>query len=85
MEAVARTFRQLWRSTSSFKIRNLEDHIVLFVFSTQMDVTRIIQSEPRCFDKHFVVLELFDGDVPACERFERPCFGSKCTIFQSVS
>lgn len=31
IEAVARTFNQLWRSTSGFKIRNLDDHIIVFV------------------------------------------------------
>ncbi|XP_030948924.1 uncharacterized protein At4g02000-like [Quercus lobata] len=40
-----------------------------------MDVTRIIQSEPWCFDKHLVVLESFDDDVPACElQFRKAMF-----------
>ena len=42
MEAVASTFRQLWRSTDGFKIRNLKDHMVLFVFKNQGDVDRIL-------------------------------------------
>lgn len=37
MEAVARTFRQLWQSTIGFKICNLEDHLVLVVFKNQGD------------------------------------------------
>lgn len=49
MEAVARTFSQLWRSTIGFKIRNLEDHLVLFVFKNQGDIDRILQSKPWCF------------------------------------
>lgn len=52
MEAVGRTFRQLWRSTNGFKTWKLKGHVVLFVFSNSNDVSRIIQSEPRCFDKH---------------------------------
>ena len=52
MEAVGRTFRQLWRSTKGFKIRKLEGHLVLFVFSNSSDVSWIIQSEPWRFDKH---------------------------------
>ena len=32
METVVRTFKQLWRSANGFKIRNMGDHIVLFVF-----------------------------------------------------
>lgn len=64
MEAVGRTFRQFWRSTSGFKIQNLDVHIVLFAFSNPGDVTRIIHSEPWCFNKHLVVLEKYDIDVP---------------------
>lgn len=75
MEAVGRTFSQLWRSTSGFKIRSLEGHIVLFVFSNPGDITRIIQSEPWCFDKHLVVLEKYDNDVPFQElQFLRASF-----------
>ena len=40
-----------------------------------MDVTHIIQSEPWCFDKHLVVLELFDDNVPARElQFRKAMF-----------
>ena len=63
MDVVARTFRQLWRSTGGFKIRSLEDHIVLFVFSNPVDVNQIIQSEPWCFDKHLVVIKKYDNDA----------------------
>ena len=38
MEAVAWTFRQLWQSTDGFKIQNLDDHLVLFVFKNQGDI-----------------------------------------------
>lgn len=31
MEAVVRTLKQLWRFANGFKVRNLGDHIVLFV------------------------------------------------------
>lgn len=63
MEAVAWTFRQLWRSTDGFKIRNLDDHLVLFVFKNQGDIDRILLSEPSCFDKHLVVLQKYDHDI----------------------
>ena len=75
LEVVARTFRQLWKSVSGFKIRSIEDHIVLFVFSSQLDVTRIFQSEPWSFDKHLVVLESFEGDIPTKElQFRKATF-----------
>ena len=67
MDAVARTFRQLWRSTAGFKIRNMNDHVVLFVFNNQGDIDRIIRFEPWCFDKHLVVFQQYDGDIPINE------------------
>lgn len=60
MEAVVCTFKQLWRSANGFKIRNLGDHIVLFVFDNNSDVERIIENQLSSFDKHLVVLEKFD-------------------------
>ena len=42
MEAMARTFKQLWGSINSFKICHLGDHKVLFVFDNLPDVDRII-------------------------------------------
>ena len=75
IEAVARMFRQLWRSTSGFKIWTLDDHVVMFIFSNQVDVTHIIQSEPWCFDKHLVVLEKFEVDVHVRElQFNKATF-----------
>ncbi|XP_075665888.1 uncharacterized protein At4g02000-like [Castanea sativa] len=67
MEAVARTFRQLWRSTTGFKIRNLDDHIVLFVFKNQGDIDQILRSEPWCFVKHLMVFQKYDNDIPISE------------------
>ena len=78
MDVVARTFRQLWRSTDGFKIRSLEDHIVLFVFSNPVDVNQIIQSEPWCFDKHLVVIKKYDDDGPIRDiLLLKPHFGFK--------
>lgn len=40
-----------------------------------MDVTRIVQSEPWCFDKHLVLLENFETDVPVRElQFQKATF-----------
>ena len=60
MEAVVRTFKQLWRLANGFKIWNMGDRIVLFVFDNNSDVERIIQNQPWSFDKHLVVLQKFD-------------------------
>lgn len=67
MEAMARTFKQLWRSTNGFKICNHNDHRVLFVFDNLSDVNRIIQSQPWSFDKHLVMLQIYATDTPVHE------------------
>ena len=65
MDAVARTFKQLWRSTNGFKLKRLGDHKVLFVFDNLPDVDRIIQNQPWSFDKHLAVIQTYDSDTPA--------------------
>ena len=64
MEAMTRTFKQLWRSTNGFKIRNHQDHRVLFVFDNLNDIDRILQSQPWSFDKHLVMVQRYNTDVP---------------------
>ena len=65
MDAVARTFKQLWRSTNGFKLKRLGEHKVLFVFDNLPDIDRIIQNQPWSFDKHLVVIQRYDSDTPA--------------------
>lgn len=47
MEAVGRTFKQLWWCSDSFKIRNLNDHKALFVFDDELDVKRYDKDIPQ--------------------------------------
>ena len=56
MEIMARTLKQLWRSTNGFKIRNQKDHRALFVFDNLGDVDWILKKQPWSFDKHLVML-----------------------------
>ena len=67
MEAMARTFKQLWRSTNGFKIRNHKDQRVLFVFDNLGDVGRILQNQLWSFDKHLVMLQRYNSDIPMRE------------------
>ena len=60
MEAVVRTFKQLWRTTNGFKIRNMGNHVVLFIFDNMSEEERIIENQPWNFDKHLVVMEKFE-------------------------
>ena len=75
MNAVAKTFKQFWRSTNGFKIRHLGDHKVLFIFDNLPDVDRIILHQPWSFDKYLVVVQRYDSDTPARELlFNRATF-----------
>ena len=86
MEAMARTFRQLWQSTNGFKIRNLKDHLVLFVYRNQGDIDRILQLEPWCltstwwFFKNMTMIFM-----SAISLSSGPLFGSKYMTFPSDS
>ena len=66
-EEVARTFRQLWRTTNGFKIRNQGNNIVLFMFDNLSDVDKILKSQPWSFDKHLIVMQRYTGDTPVQE------------------
>ena len=67
MEGVARTFRQLWRTTNGFRIRNQGNNIVLFVFDNLSDVDKILKSQPWSFDKHLIVMQRYTRDTPVQE------------------
>ncbi|XP_023897384.1 uncharacterized protein At4g02000-like [Quercus suber] len=64
MEIMARTFKQLWRSTNGFKICNQKDHRVLFVFDNLGDVDRILKNQPWSFDKYLVMLQRCNSEIP---------------------
>lgn len=63
-EAVARTFKPLWRAERGFKIQREGDHKLLFIFDNQEDVDRILANEPWSFDKSLVVLQRYDRNSP---------------------
>lgn len=62
MDAVIRTFSSLWRAVNGFKVRNMGDHILLFVFDNKKEVEKIFASEPWSYDKHLVVLQRFENN-----------------------
>uniref|UniRef100_A0A7N2RFB9 DUF4283 domain-containing protein n=1 Tax=Quercus lobata TaxID=97700 RepID=A0A7N2RFB9_QUELO len=62
LDAIANTFTPLWRTKSGFKIKHIEDHVVLFSFDNKADVDRIIAAEPWSFDKHAMVITRYDKD-----------------------
>ena len=75
MEIMARTFKQLWRSTNGFKIHNQKDHRVLFVFDNLGDVDRILKNQLWSFYKHLVMLQRYNSEISVWD----PVF--KTTLF----
>ena len=67
IDAVTRTFSPLWRAMNGFKVQNMGDHILLFIFDNKKEVDKIFASEPWSFDKHLVVLQRFENNVPIRE------------------
>ena len=57
VEAVARTFKPLWRTDKSFTIRDMSDNIVVIVFDDEADRERVLQGEPWTYDKHLIVFQ----------------------------
>lgn len=44
IEAIVRTFNPIWKSVNGFKVMNVGDHIILFMFDNEEEVDKIIQS-----------------------------------------
>ncbi|KAL0009324.1 hypothetical protein SO802_010826 [Lithocarpus litseifolius] len=61
MEAVARTFRPLWRTKECFHITNAGNNILLFDFDLEVDAEKVLLGEPWSYDRHLVIFQRFDG------------------------
>ena len=64
VEAVTKTFSPLWQSVKGFEVRKISDHVMLFMFEKKEEVERIMSNAPWSFDKHRVVLQWYDKEVP---------------------
>lgn len=56
IDAIAATFKPFWRSNNGFRVKNLGNHVVFFIFDYKAEVDTILSNEPWSFDKHLVVL-----------------------------
>ena len=57
IEAVAHTFKLLWHTKKGFKVLDMGDNRLLFVFSDESDVEKVLAGEPWSFDKNLVALK----------------------------
>lgn len=64
VKAVIKTFNPLWRLEKGFEVRRAGAHILLFVFDNREEVDKILSSAPWSFDKHLVVLQWYNREVP---------------------
>ncbi|XP_075665196.1 uncharacterized protein At4g02000-like [Castanea sativa] len=62
MDAIAATFQPLWQSKNGFRLKNLGNHIVLFIFENKADVDNILANEPWSYDKNIMVLQRYEAD-----------------------
>ena len=63
MDAMARTFTPIWRTRNGFKIRNLGDHKLLFIFDNKSEMEKVLQNEPWSYDKHLIVFQRYNRDT----------------------
>ena len=66
-DAIVRNFEELWRSWNGFKVKDLGNHIVLFIFDNKPDTNRILASQPWSFDEYLVVLQQYKTHMHARE------------------
>ena len=64
VEAVAKTFRPLWRTRGNFEVSDRGDNILLIAFELEVDAEKVIQGVPWAFDRHLVAFQRYDGSGP---------------------
>ena len=61
MDAVAKTFRPLWRARQNFHIRDAGNNHLVFTFEFDANMEKVLMGEPWTFDRHVVVFQRYDG------------------------
>ena len=58
------TFNPIWRPKNGFKVRNMGNHTILFIFDNEEEVEKILKGDPWSFDKHLVMIKWYDYSIP---------------------
>ena len=67
VEAIAKTFTPIWRMKNGFRVTKESDHMVIFTFDKQIDLERVLNTEPWSFDKQLMILHRYDKEVDIIE------------------
>ena len=57
VEAVARTFKPLWKPIGELKIRDSGDNMLVFEFEDVLDLERVLEYEPWSYDKSLTAFQ----------------------------
>ena len=63
MEAIANTFKLLWRTRKGFEVQDIGNHRVLFEFRDALDIDKVLRREPWSFDKFLVALKRVSRNI----------------------
>ena len=64
IEVVGRTLKLLWKTRNGFKIRDVGNHVLFFVFDDENEAERVLATEPWTYDKHLIIFSHYDGSCP---------------------
>ena len=57
VDAVARTFKPLWKLIGELKLWDIGENIPLFEFEDNLDLERVLEFEPWSYDKNLVIFQ----------------------------
>ena len=56
-EAVAQTFKPLWKPVGELKIRDVGRNVLVFEFDDALDLERVLEFKPWSYDKSLVIFQ----------------------------
>uniref|UniRef100_A0A2N9J2I4 DUF4283 domain-containing protein n=1 Tax=Fagus sylvatica TaxID=28930 RepID=A0A2N9J2I4_FAGSY len=62
VEAVARTFKPLWRAEKGFSVKDMGENTLLFTFEEEADLLRVLSTEAWSYDKYIILFQRVDDD-----------------------
>ncbi len=63
LEAVARTFRPLWRTDKGFRRKDMGDNVITIYFLDEADLERVLANGPWSYDKYFIIFQRTEEEI----------------------